>query len=66
MEKIEMSAGVYTVSIKNKNTGEVVKSWVFDSESKAMERYWEIKQNDNEIVSVDKISFGKEQNASRN
>lgn len=61
-----MSAGVYAVSIKNKNTGEVVKSWVFDSESKAMEKYWEIKQNDNEIVSVDKISFGKEQNASRN
>jgi len=31
-----------------------------------MEKYWEIKQNDNEIVSVDKISFGKEKNASRN
>lgn len=58
--------GVYIVSIKNKGTGEVVNSWEFYSESKAMEKYWGIKQNDNEIVSVDKISFGKEKNASRN
>lgn len=58
--------GVYIVSLKNKETGEVVKSWDFYSESKAMEKYWEIKQSDNEIVSVDKISFGKENNASRN
>lgn len=58
--------GVYIVSLKNKETGEVVNSWDFYSESKAMEKYREIKQNDNEIVSVDKISFGKEKNASRN
>ena len=58
--------GVYIVSLKNKETGEVVNSWDFYSESKAMEKYWEIKQSDNEIVSVDKISFGKEKNASRN
>jgi len=57
-----MSAGVYIVSIKNRDTGEVVKSWDFYSESKAMVKYWEIKQNDNGIVSVYKISFGKEQN----
>ena len=60
-----MSAGVYIVSIKNKNTGEVVESWDFYSESEAMKKYWEIKQSNEEIVSVDKITFGKEEDASR-
>jgi hypothetical protein len=60
-----MSAGVYIVSIKNKNTNEVVESWDFYSESEAMKKYWEIKQSNEEIVSVDKITFGKEEDASR-
>ncbi|MGB1819189.1 MAG: hypothetical protein ACPHK2_06165 [Candidatus Poseidoniaceae archaeon] len=60
-----MSAGVYIVSIKNKNTNEVVKSWDFYSESEAMKKYWGIKQSNEEIVSVDKITFGKEEDASR-
>ena len=60
-----MSAGVYIVSIKNKNTNEVVESWDFYSESDAMKKYWEIKQSNEEIVSVDKITFGKEEDASR-
>ena len=60
-----MSGGVYIVSVKNKNTGEVVESWDFYSESEAMKKYWEIKQSNEEIVSVDKITFGKEEDASR-
>lgn len=60
-----MSAGVYIVSVKNRNTGEVVESWDFYSESEAMKKYWEIKQSNEEIVSVDKITFGKEEDASR-
>lgn len=58
-----MSAGVYIVSIKNKDTGDIVKSWDFYTEKEAMSKYWEIKQSNNEIVSVDKVTFGKEQNA---
>jgi len=61
-----MSAGVYIVSVKNKNSGEIVQSWDFYTEEEAMKKYWEIKQSNEEIVSVDKISFGKEENASRN
>ena len=60
-----MSAGVYIVSIKNKNTDEVVESWDFYSESEAMKKYWEIKQSNEEIVTVSKITFGKEEDASR-
>lgn len=59
------NAGVYIVSIKNKNTNEVIESWDFYSESEAMKKYWEIKQSNEEIVSVDKITFGKEEDASR-
>ena len=58
-----MSTGVYIVSVKNKNSGEIVQSWDFYTEEEAMEKYWEIKQSNEEIVSVDKISFGKEKNA---
>ena len=63
MVRIKMSAGVYIVSIKNKDTGDIVKSWDFYTEKEAMSKYWEIKQSNNEIVSVDKVTFGKEQNA---
>lgn len=58
-----MSTGVYIVSVKNKNSGEIVQSWDFYKEEEAMKKYWEIKQSNEEIVSVDKISFGKEKNA---
>lgn len=57
------NAGVYLVSIKNKNTGEIVQSWDFYSESEAMSKYWEIKQSNDEVVTVSKITFGKDQDA---
>ena len=58
-------AGVYIVSVKNKNTEEITNSWDFYTEKEAMEKYWEIKQSNEEIVTVSKITFGKEEDASR-
>ena len=60
-----MSAGVYIVSVKNKNSEEIVQSWDFYTEEEAMKKYWEIKQSNEEIVTVSKITFGKEEDASR-
>lgn len=58
-------AGVYIVSVKNKNTEEITNSWDFFTEEEAMKKYWEIKQSNEEIVTVSKITFGKEEDASR-
>lgn len=58
-------AGVYIVSVKNKNTEEITNSWDFYTEEEAMKKYWEIKQSNEEIVTVSKITFGKEEDASR-
>lgn len=52
--------GVYIVSIKEKGSDEISKSWDFYTEEEAMKKYWEIKQSNNEVVTVSKISFGKE------
>ena len=58
-------AGVYIVSVKNKNTEEITNSWDFYTEEEAMKKYWEIRQSNEEIVTVSKITFGKEEDASR-
>ena len=58
-------AGVYIVSVKNKNTEEITNSWDFYTEEEAMKKYWEVKQSNEEIVTVSKITFGKEENATR-
>ena len=56
-------AGIYIVSIKEKDSEEVSQSWDFYTEEEAMKKYWEIKQSNNEVVTVSKITFGKEENA---
>lgn len=56
-------AGIYIVSIKEKNSEEVSQSWDFYTEEEAMKKYWEIKQSNNEVVTVSKITFGKDQDA---
>lgn len=58
-------SGVYIVSVKNKTSEEVVQSWDFYTEEEAMKKYWEIKQSNEEIVTVSKITFGKEEDATR-
>ena len=59
------NSGVYIVSVKNKNSEDIIQSWDFYSESEAMKKYWEIKQSNEEIVTVSKITFGKEEDDSR-
>lgn len=56
-------SGVYIVSVKKKNSEDVSQSWDFYTEEEAMKKYWEIKQSNNEVVTVSKITFGKEENA---
>lgn len=56
-------SGVYIVSVKEKNAEEISQSWDFYTEEEAMKKYWEIKQSNNEVVTVSKITFGKEENA---
>jgi len=56
-----MPSGIYIVSIEDKVSKEVTQSWDFYTEEAAMDKYRQLKQEDNTvIVTVTQITFGKE------
>jgi len=59
-----MSSGIYVVSIEDKVSKEVTQSWDFYTEEAAMDKYRQLKQEDNTVIAtVTQITFGKEEDA---